>query len=155
MPIYRRFSMKNAISVWMCQIIAARCRKRNIGVISGIFRTMGEWRNLLHKVIFLFTHLLVLSPLGHLLPFLFLLLHLFSSSWSSFASCSSDCSSPLPLSPYHYRFFFILYNRWHMAAKAIQSFSSYKARFMGTNYKRDHPSTSDHIHQHVFLRLTI
>ena len=33
--------MKNAISVWMCQIIAARCRKRNIRVISGLFRTLG------------------------------------------------------------------------------------------------------------------
>jgi len=30
--------MKNAISVWMCQIIAARCRKRNIGAISGLYR---------------------------------------------------------------------------------------------------------------------
>jgi len=38
MPIYWRFGMKNAISVWMCQIIAARCRKRNIGAISGLYR---------------------------------------------------------------------------------------------------------------------
>ena len=38
MPIYRRFWTKNAISVWMCQIIAARCRKHNIGAISGLYR---------------------------------------------------------------------------------------------------------------------
>jgi len=38
MPIYRRFWMKNAISVWMCQIITARCRKRNISAISGLYR---------------------------------------------------------------------------------------------------------------------
>ena len=38
MPIYRRFWMKNAISVWICQIIAARCHKRNIGAISGLYR---------------------------------------------------------------------------------------------------------------------
>ena len=31
---------ENAIPVWMCQIVAAKCRKRNIGAISGIFRTL-------------------------------------------------------------------------------------------------------------------
>ena len=38
MPIYRRFWVKKAISVWMCQIIADRCRKRNIGATSGLYR---------------------------------------------------------------------------------------------------------------------
>ena len=41
--------MKNAISVWMCQIIAVRCRKRNIGAISGIFRTLlNSYLTLIH-----------------------------------------------------------------------------------------------------------
>ena len=30
--------MKNIISVWICQIIAARYRKRNIGAISRLYR---------------------------------------------------------------------------------------------------------------------
>jgi len=47
MSIYWRFWMKNAISVWMCQIIAVRCRKRNISAISGLYRGYLEhWTRL-------------------------------------------------------------------------------------------------------------
>jgi len=37
-PIYQWFWVKNAIFVWMCQIIVARCCKHNNGAISGIYR---------------------------------------------------------------------------------------------------------------------
>ena len=41
--IYQRFWLKNAILVWMCQIVAARCRKRNIGAILEIYRGYLEY----------------------------------------------------------------------------------------------------------------
>ena len=54
MPIYRRFWVKNAISVWMCQIIATRCRKPNIGALSGLYRGYLE-----HWVLVEYTKVLV------------------------------------------------------------------------------------------------
>ena len=67
MPIYKRFWVKNAISVWMCQIIAARCRKRNIGAISGLYRGYLEHCSLITMKLDKVRHTLIITVTYNLL----------------------------------------------------------------------------------------
>jgi len=74
MPIYRRFWVKIAISVWMYQIIVARCRKRNIGAISGLYPGYLE-----HWYFVYYTLFLLLNSVAsvHFIRFIYLIGYLF------------------------------------------------------------------------------